>query len=120
MKALVALGVEYDRPDEMGLPPVQIAGWEGLPDVLGWLISLRPDLTRVNGYGGTLLTTILHGSENASSHADRDHVECLRLVLEHGLALPRQAITFAGDPEISAFLADWAEAHPGQVVEGGV
>lgn len=118
MKALVALGVEYDRPDEMGLPPVQIAGWEGLPEALGWLISLRPDLTRVNGYGGTLLTTILHGSENAPPRSDRDHIECLRLVLEHGLALPRQATEFAGDPEIASFLSDWAEAHPGQVVEG--
>lgn len=118
MKALVALGVEYDRPDEMGLPPVQIAGWEGLPATLGWLISLRPDLTRVNGYGGTLLTTILHGSENAPARPDRDHIECLRLVLDHGVALPRQAIEFAGDPEVAAFLSDWAEAHPGQVVEG--
>jgi hypothetical protein len=39
--------------------------------------------------------------------------------LKADVALPRQAIVFAGDPEAADFLADWAEAHPRQVVEGG-
>jgi hypothetical protein len=119
MRRLVALGVEYDRADPAdGLTPVQAAGWEGLPEVMGWLLSLRPDLSHVNVYGGTLLTTIIHGSENAPPRADRDHIACLRLALEHGVALPRKAIEFAGDPAVAEFLADWAAARPGQVVEG--
>ena len=118
IRALVAVGMEYDRPDAQGVPPVQAAGWEGLPDVLAYLIGLRPDLTRVNAYGGTLLGTILHGSENCPARAARDHLACLRLVLEHGMALPRSALQRAGVPEVAAFLADWAKAHPGQVVDG--
>lgn len=120
VKRLVALGVEYDRPDAEGLTPVQVAGWEGLPEVLEYFLSLKPDLSHVNGYGGTLLSTIIHGSENNPDRAARDHLGCLRSVLEHGVALPRKAIDFAGEEEIAAFLADWAEAHPGQVVEHGV
>ena len=46
-------------------------------------------------------------------------VMAARLALEHGVALPRQALSFTGDPAMAAFLADWAEDHPGQVVEGG-
>ena len=120
VRRLVALGVEYDRPDSEGLTPVQVAGWEGLPEVLAYLLSLKPDLSHVNGYGGTLLSTIIHGSENCPERAGRDYIGCLKQVLTAGVALPRRAPQLAGDPEIAGFLADWAEAHPGQVVEGGV
>jgi hypothetical protein len=117
---LVALGVPYDTPDGEGLTPVQIAGWEGLPDIMAYLLSLKPDLGHINGYGGTLLSTILHGSENNPARSGRDYVTCLRLALEEGVALPRRAMEVAGDEELAAFLEDWAEAHPGQVVEHGV
>ena len=120
VKRLVALGVEYDRPDAEGLTPVQVAGWEGLPDVLGYFLSLKPDLSHVNDYGGTLLSTIIHGSENCPQRAERDYLGCLELALKAGVALPKRAVDLAGDPEVAAFLADWADAHPGQVVEGGV
>ncbi len=120
VERLVALGLECDRPDEMGLTPVQIAGWEGLPEMMTYFLALKPDLGHINGYGGTLLSTIIHGSENCPARAERDYISCLRLALEEGVALPTRAIEFAGEPEVSAFLADWAETHPGQVVEDGV
>ena len=120
VQRLVALGMEYDRPDSQGLTPVQIAGWEGLPRELAYFLGLKPDLSHINGYGGTLLSTIIHGSENCPSRAERDHVECARLALVEGVALPRRAIEFAGEPEMAAFLKDWAERYPGQVVAEGV
>ena len=116
VKRLVALGVEYDRPDSEGLTPIQISGWEGLPDVLRYLLSLKPDLTHVNGYGGTLLSTIIHGSENCPARATRDYIACAKLVLEEGVALPASTAELAGEESLSKFLADWADAHPGQVV----
>ncbi len=119
VKRLVAAGAEYDRPDSAGITPVQIAGWEGLPEVMAYFLSLKPDLGHVNAYGGTLLSTIIHGSENAPDRANRDHIGCLGLALSHGVALPRRAIELAGDPNVAAFLADWGEAHPGQIVEVG-
>ncbi len=118
IKALVALGLFYDKPDDQGLPPVQIAGWEGLPDVMSYFLSLRPDLSHTNTYGGTLLSTIIHGSENAPDRANRDHLGCARIVLEHGVALPKQAVRLAGEPAMAALLKDWAAAHPGQVTGG--
>ena len=117
---LVALGVPFDKPDEEGLTPVQVAGWEGLSDIMAYLLSLGPDLGHINGYGGTLLSTILHGSENNPNLDSRDYVACLRLALEHGVALPRRAIDVAGDATLAEFLQDWAAAYPGQVVEHGV
>jgi ankyrin repeat protein len=120
LKRLVALGVPHDTPDGEGLTPVQIAGWEGLPEVMAYLLSLKPDLDHINGYGGTLLSTILHGSENNPLRADRDYVSCMRLALEEGVALPRRAMEVAGDEELAEFLQDWAVSHPGQVVENGV
>ena len=119
-KRLVSIGIEWDRPDNMSMTPVQIAGWEGLPDQMEYLLGQKPDLGHINGYGGTLLSTVIHGSENCPARSSRDHIACARLALEEGVALPRPAIRFAGDPDMAAFLADWAEAHPGQVVEHGI
>jgi len=118
LRRLAALGVETNRPDAQGLTPIQHAGWQGLPEVVAWLLTRKPDLSRVNAYGGTLLTTIMHGSENHPERESRDHVGCLRLALEQGVALPRRALALADNAEVAAFLADWAEAHPGQVTEG--
>ncbi len=119
IRRLVAIGVEYDRPDTEGLTPVQVAGWEGLPEVMEYLLRLKPDLGHINGYGGTLFSTILHGAENNPNREGRDYVTCLRLALDEGVALPRAAPDRVADPEIAEFLRDWATAHPGQVVEHG-
>ena len=120
VQRLVAIGVPYDKPDSEGLTPVQIAGWEGLPEAMGYMLSLKPDLGHINGYGGTLLSTILHGSENCPQREERDYVGCLHLALQEGVALPRRAIALAGSDEISEFLSHWADQHPAQVVHGGV
>ena len=116
VQALVALGVEYDRADSERLTPVQVAGWEGLPEVLDYLLHLKPDLGHVNGYGGTLLSTIIHGSENCPERAARDYLTCLQLALDQGVALPRAQLAQVGREDIAAFLQDWAMRHPGQVV----
>ncbi|WP_153769810.1 ankyrin repeat domain-containing protein [Labrenzia sp. CE80] len=119
IKRLVAMGVEYDRPDSAGLTPVQIAGWEGQSEVMQYLLSLKPDLAHINGYGGTLLSTVLHGAENCPGREDRDHIGCLRLALAHGVDVPRRALDHVASDEISEFLRDWASDHPDQIVENG-
>lgn len=116
MQRLAVLGLEYDRPDTQGVTPVQLAGWEGLPELMAWLLSMKPDLAHINDYGGTLLSSIVHGSENCPNRANRDHIACAKLALEQGVALPIQQIELAGDPGMEEFLHDWADAHPGQVV----
>lgn len=119
VKRLVAIGVEFDRADAEGLTPLHVAGWEGLPETMGYLMTLCPDLTHQNGYGGTLLSTIVHGSENCPDRAVRDHAGCVRLALQAGVPVPRRAPDLAGVPEIAEVLADWVERHPERVVEGG-
>ncbi len=116
-KALVEIGLPHDRPDPQGLTPVQVAGWEGIPDVMAYLLSLGVSLDHVNGYGGDLMSTIVHGSENAPRGRKRDHVACARLALEAGAPLRRQEVEFAGVFEMAEFLNDWAEEHPDQVTE---
>ncbi len=120
LMALVKIGMPWDRPNPWGLPPVHLAGWQGRPEMLDYFLSLKPDLGYINGYGGTLLSTIIHGSENNPERAGRDYLGCLELALKEGVALPKRAIKFAGDAKVKAYLQDWANAHPGQVVEHGV
>lgn len=118
VQRLAAVGVEYDRPDGSGVTPVQGAGWSGLPEVMKTLLRLKPDLGHINAYGGTLLSTILHGAENNPDRADGDYIACLQLALDEGVALPRTAADKVADPDIAAFLRNWAAAKPGQVVDG--
>jgi hypothetical protein len=77
---------------------------------MGYFLSVKPDLCPGNNYGGTLLSTIIPASANAPYRSPRDHICCLELALKMGVALPR----------VTAFLAAWSEAHPGQVLETGV
>ncbi|MCF2871114.1 ankyrin repeat domain-containing protein [Octadecabacter sp. G9-8] len=119
LKALVAIGLEWDRPDDAGVTPVQAAGWNGLPDVMAYFLSLAPDLGHTNSYGGTLLSTIIHGSENNPLRASADYVGCLQLALEHGVALPKRAIEMAGNDDLRALMQQWARDRPGQVVAHG-
>ncbi|MEM9349518.1 MAG: ankyrin repeat domain-containing protein [Pseudomonadota bacterium] len=118
LKRYIAAGLPWDEPDRNGLTPVQSAGWRGDGEAMAYLLSLKPDLSHVNGYGGTLLSTIIHGSENAPPGGN--HVGCLELALAEGVALPRPAIRHAGREDVVAFLEDWAERHPGQVVAHGI
>lgn len=119
VKRLVELGMNPNRPDGESLTPLQVAGWEGIPEMMRYLLGLNPDLDHVNGYGGTLLSTIIHGSENCPQRAERDYIACLELALSAGVNLPRRAIELAGEDEVADFLADWARDHPDQLVEGG-
>ena len=120
MQRLIEMGFDPDVADEMGMTPLHLAGWEGMDDVMAYFLGLDPDLDHTNAYGGTLLSTIVHGSENCPQKAHRQHIECARMTLERGVPLPRKAPQFATSPEMSEFLTDWADRHPDQVVEHGV
>ncbi|MEM9104917.1 MAG: ankyrin repeat domain-containing protein [Pseudomonadota bacterium] len=120
MQRLIAMGFDPDLADEMGMPPLHLAGWEGMADVMAYFLGLNPDLEHVNAYGGTLLSTIVHGSENCPQRVRRHHIECARMALECGVALPRKAPQFATAPDMIEFLTDWADQHPEQVEEHGV
>lgn len=120
IKALVEVGFPWDAPDSMGVTPIQAAGWAGLPEYLRYFLKLGPDLSHINKFGGSLLGTILHGSENAEARPGQNYLECLEIVLTHGVALPRRALEAQLRPDVSEFLKDWATRYPGQVVEHGV
>jgi ankyrin repeat protein len=116
IKRLVRLGVPFDAPGSEGLTPVQIAGWEGLPEMLEYFLSLGPNLGHVNAYGGTLLSTILHGAEHCPTRDTRDHATCLTLVLQAGVPLPRVQIGHVDRDDLRVLLEDWGEQHHEQVV----
>ncbi|MEX0351118.1 MAG: ankyrin repeat domain-containing protein [Paracoccaceae bacterium] len=115
VKRLVALGMDPDLPDREGLTALQVAGWEGLPDMMAYLLTLSPDLTHVNGYGGGLVSTILHGADNNPDRANRDYSACLMLALEAGATLQRDQIAASSDPTLTLIMEDWAEGHPEQM-----
>ena len=119
IKRLYSVGIDPNWTDEMGMPAIHIAGWEGHADAVEWLLNLDPDLTIKNGYGGDLLGTIIHGSEFCPARENRKHVACARMVLEKGAVLRRSEIEMCGVEEMVALLGDWADSHLEQVVEKG-
>jgi ankyrin repeat protein len=110
MKALIATGLDPDEPDEMGLPPLHVAGWNGLADELAYFLSLGPDLTLKNHFGGDALDTVIHGSEFAPKRKEADHIVCARLLLEAGSLLDQRSITGCGNEDMAQFLEDWQTA----------
>jgi len=119
IKALIKLGMPWDRGDVSSASPLQVAGWLGQPEILAYFLALKPELGPRDGNGGGIFSNILHGSQNNPLRAKGDYIGCLRLVLEEGVALPENAIWIAGDPQISAFLKDWATRFPQQVIKHG-
>ena len=115
LQRLAAAGIDPNHRDEMGLPAIHVAGWEGRADVVEWLLTLVPDLTLLNGFGGDLLSTIVHGSENCPARAKRDHHGCATLVMQAGASVSRQLAENAGEPKMSALLTDWLETHANNV-----
>jgi hypothetical protein len=119
IQRLVAMGFDANVADAQGMTPFHLAGWEGLLDQMQYFLRLGPDMTHLNGYGGTIFSTVLHGAVHCPDRAGRDHIGCMRALLEHGVALPRKALD-AEAPDMALLLRDWADAHPGQVVAHGV
>jgi ankyrin repeat protein len=109
LKALVAAGLDPNKTDEMGLTPLHAAGWAGLPETVAYLLTLEPDLTWKNAFGGDALDTVLHGSEHRLDSEERDHIACARLLLEAGSVLYPRYITGCGREDMVAFLEDWQQ-----------
>lgn len=107
LKALIAAGLDPNRPQEMGMLPLHIAGWEGLPEHVAYLLSLSPDLKHRNDYGGDALGTVIHGAEHCPDAGARNHIACARLLLESGAELRPQYVESAGTEDMAAFLEGW-------------
>ena len=108
LKALVAVGLDPNQPEEMGLTPLHVAGWEGLPERLAYLLTLDPDLSYENAYGGDALSTVIHGSEFCPAATGRDHIACARLLLQAGATLRQTDIEGCGNDQMVLFLEDWS------------
>ena len=109
MRALVAAGLDPDLPDDMGLTPLHVAGWEGYPDRVAFFLSLGLDLAHVNAFGGDALGTVIHGAEFCPDAGSRDHVGCARLLLEAGAKLDPREANACGNEEMARFLEDWLD-----------
>jgi ankyrin repeat protein len=109
IKALVAAGIDPDKPNQMGVTPLHTAGWEGLPERMAYLLTLDPSLTHRNAYGGDALGTTLYGAELGPKAGVGDHIACARLLLEAGAILEPAWINGSGSEEIAQFLEDWVE-----------
>ncbi|MEM9228916.1 MAG: ankyrin repeat domain-containing protein [Pseudomonadota bacterium] len=112
LRALVLAGLDPDNPEEMGVSPLQVAGWEGLPKQVEYLLTLAPDLNHVNDFGGDTLATVIHGASFSPERHTRDHLACAQLLLNAGAVLRRSHIRGAGTEDMTNLLETWAEDHP--------
>ncbi len=116
VKRLVAIGLDPDELEEMGMPAIHVAGWEGQADVVAFLLGLSPDLSHKNHYGASLMGTILHGAEYCPAAKARSHMRCVDLALDAGMPLHGHHIDHCAVPELREHLTQWADEHPDRVV----
>lgn len=108
IKALVAAGLDPEKPNESGLTSLHLAGWEGLPERVAYLITLGPNLEHRNAFGGNALGATLHGAEFCPKADERDHLACVRMLLEAGAVLDPGWIGNCGNEEVAQLIEDWA------------
>ena len=108
LKALILAGADPEETEAMGLSPLHVAVWEGLVPQTDYLLSLAPDLNRLNAYGGNALSTALHGAEFCPARADRDHLGCIERLIAAGATVPRSEVDGQGREDVIALVED----HP--------
>jgi ankyrin repeat protein len=94
--------------------PLDRAAFHGYADIVFLLLTLdpRPPLSDRNEFGGTPLTTCVHGSLHGwKTGHPQDHLRTLQLLLEAGAALDPE-IGPTGNDTVDAFLRDWIRNHP--------
>ena len=106
LDALVRAGLDPNDVDDMGLTPLHVAVWEGVADNAAYLMTLAPDLSHKNGYGGDAMGTVIHGAEFCPARDTRDHIACAALLLEAGMAVDPSDLAGSGAEEMVAFLED--------------
>ncbi|MEO1551206.1 MAG: ankyrin repeat domain-containing protein [Pseudomonadota bacterium] len=109
LEALVAAGLDPNRPEEQGMPPLHLAVWEGLAENTAYLVGLSPDFAHENDYGGNALGTCVHGAEHCPSKG-RQHVACAAMLVAAGATCPRSYLDETGSEDMAAFLEDHPEA----------
>ena len=106
LQALLDAGLDPNVTDEMGLTPLHVALWEGLPEHVEVLLARRPDLGHVNAHGGDALGTLIHGAEFCPAPR-RDHLACARLLFAAGAREPTDAeLDACGDEAMADLLRD--------------
>lgn len=107
IRALVAAGLDPNETEAMGLTPLHVAGWEGLPEHVAYFLTLNPDLDHRNAYGGDAIGTVVHGAEFCPNADNRNHVGCAGLLLEAGANPTDELIRDCGNEEMAQFLDEW-------------
>jgi ankyrin repeat protein len=104
IKALVGAGLDPNEADEMGLPALHVAGWNGFVAELELFLSFNPDLDYRNGFGGNAIETVIHGAENAPKQVRADHVSCARFLLAAGAEINVSHVRACGAEDLALFL----------------
>lgn len=103
LKALVEAGIDPNETNGLGLTPLHVACWEGLPERVAYFLELNPDLSHRNNFGGDELDSAIHGSEFCPKASERDHIACAQLLLDAGFTFNRNWIDHFGNEDMAAF-----------------
>lgn len=110
------VGFDPDATDSEGMTALHMAAWHGHADHVRFYLSLGPDPSFRNRYGGTALGAALHGSENCPAREAGDHVGTVRLLLEAGYEVEPGLASLGNDA--AALVEEWAadgDGAPGQL-----
>ena len=91
-----------------GMPAFHHAAWRGDSEVVDFYIrEAQLDLEWENRYGGTLLSTAIHGSAHCPAHLRVDHLSTIRLILAAGGKLrPDDGDLTIGSEEVRELLLE--------------
>lgn len=107
IRALAGAGLDPNDTDEMGLPALQVAAWNGLTAEVSFFLGLDPDLAHCNTYGGNAIETLIHGAEHAPQRGEADHIACAELLLNAGAEINISHVRACGAEDLALYLENY-------------
>jgi ankyrin repeat protein len=109
VRIMLEVGFDPHVPGAHQSSPLDRAAFHGYADIVATLLTLdpHPPLAQRNEFGGTPLTTCIHGSLHGwKTGHPQDHIRTLQLLLEAGADLD-PTIVPTGNDDVDTFLREW-------------
>ncbi len=111
LRLMAEFGFDPNRHGESDAPPIHTAAWWGRAEIVAMYLEFAVELETTNMYGGTALSTAIHGSMNCPGRDQGDYLSCVKLLVDAGAMINPSDLEMGSD-EVMLYLEDCLDQKP--------